>query len=210
MRHHQALKRCFDVGTCLLAAPLLLPLGIAIALAIRLDSSGPVFFVQRRAGKGGRVFNLIKFRTMRDGLDSTDHQVRMQQFVRGESAGNLVAGATFKPFRADEVTRVGRFLRETSLDELPQLINVIKGEMSLVGPRPNVCYEVDAYKIWHRERLRVLPGITGLAQVRGRSRMSFDDIVRHDIEYISKQTLGLDLKILWWTLAAVVSRSGAE
>lgn len=156
------------------------------------------------------MFNLIKFRTMRDGLDSTDHQVRMQQFVRGESAGNLVAGATFKPFRADEVTRVGRFLRETSLDELPQLINVIKGEMSLVGPRPNVCYEVDAYKIWHRERLRVLPGITGLAQVRGRSRMSFDDIVRHDIEYISKQTLGLDLKILWWTLAAVVSRSGAE
>ena len=210
MRHRHLLKRSFDTGLCLLAAPLLLPLCLLIALAIRIDSRGPVFFIQRRTGKGGQVFNIIKFRTMTHGLDPTDHAARMQRFVRGDTEVTADESATFKPFRPEEVTRVGRFLRETSLDELPQLVNVIKGDMSLVGPRPNVCYEVDAYKLWHRERLRVLPGITGLAQLRGRSRTSFDEIVRNDLEYITKQTLSLDVKILWWTNAAVISRNGAE
>jgi lipopolysaccharide/colanic/teichoic acid biosynthesis glycosyltransferase len=210
MRHRQILKRSFDAGLCVLAAPLLVPLCILIAVAIRVDSHGPVFFVQRRAGKGGRVFNIIKFRTMHHGLDPMHHEARMQRYVRGETEVPSEATTTFKPFRPDEVTRVGGFLRETSLDELPQLVNVIKGDMSLVGPRPNVCYEVDAYKRWHRARLGVLPGITGLAQLRGRSRTSFDEIVRNDIEYITNQTLSLDVKILWWTIAAVISRNGAE
>jgi lipopolysaccharide/colanic/teichoic acid biosynthesis glycosyltransferase len=105
---------------------------------------------------------------------------------------------------------VGRILRKTSLDELPQILNVLKGEMSLVGPRPNVAWEVEAYRSWHHERLEVLPGITGLAQVRGRSAISFDHIVRYDVEYVEKQSLALDFKVLCWTLMAVFSRAGAE
>ena len=116
----------------------------------------------------------------------------------------------FKPFDKNHVTPIGRILRKTSLDELPQLINVLKGQMSLVGPRPNVVWEVEEYKGWHKERLEVLPGITGLAQVKGRSGILFDEIVEYDIEYIENQSLMLDLKILWWTFAAVLVGKGAH
>jgi lipopolysaccharide/colanic/teichoic acid biosynthesis glycosyltransferase len=115
-----------------------------------------------------------------------------------------------KPIQASEMTRVGRLLRRTSLDELPQIINVLKGEMSLVGPRPNVPWEVEEYKEWHKERLEALPGITGLAQVRGRSDITFDAIAKHDIEYIQQQSLLLDLKILWWTVLSVILADGAH
>jgi lipopolysaccharide/colanic/teichoic acid biosynthesis glycosyltransferase len=192
-----------------MAVPFLLPIGLIIALAIRLDSPGPVFFVQERVGKGGRSFKMIKFRTMHIKIDDSSHRLFMQQYINGQIStnGNL---QVFKPFKANQVTRIGRLLRKTSLDELPQIINVLKGEMSLVGPRPNVRWEVEAYHGWHVERLEVLPGITGLAQVRGRSGITFDQIVRYDVEYIEQQSLKLDLLILWWTFASVLFGGGAE
>lgn len=207
--YYQTTKRVVESLLCLMAVPFLLPIGLIIALAIRLDSPGPVFFVQERVGKGGRLFNVIKFRTMHFKIDDSSHRLFMQQYINGQISTNGNQ-RVFKPFKANQVTRVGRLLRKTSLDELPQLINVLKGEMSLVGPRPNVRWEVEAYHGWHVERLEVLPGITGLAQVRGRSGITFDQIVRYDVDYIEQQSLKLDLLILWWTFASVLFGNGAE
>ena len=143
-------------------------------------------------------------------IDDSSHRVFMKKYVNGQIANNNGSHRVFKPFKSNQITRIGRILRKTSLDELPQVINVLKGDMSLVGPRPNVPWEVEAYHGWHIERLEVLPGITGLAQVRGRSGITFDQIVRYDIEYIEKQGLKLDLQILWWTFTSVLFGSGAE
>jgi lipopolysaccharide/colanic/teichoic acid biosynthesis glycosyltransferase len=233
-RYHVA-KRAMDVVICLLALPVALPLMLICALAILLDSPGPVLFVQERAGKGGRLFRMYKFRTMRHDLDDSFHRTFMKAFVTGQigddgnardegniflrmplkepvdtSFGSNGNGKVYKPVQSSQVTRVGRILRKTSLDELPQILNVLRGEMSIVGPRPNVAWEVEAYQSWHHERLEVLPGITGLAQVRGRSAISFDHIVRNDIEYVEKQSLALDLKILWWTFVTVFHGTAAE
>jgi len=134
----------------------------------------------------------------------------MQAFVNGRIDGDENGVAIYKPIQASQVTWVGRILRKTSLDELPQLINVLAGEMSLVGPRPNVLWEFEEYKGWHQERLEVLPGITGLAQVRGRSGITFDSIVKYDIEYIERQSLAMDLRILWWTVVSVLLGEGAK
>jgi lipopolysaccharide/colanic/teichoic acid biosynthesis glycosyltransferase len=227
------IKRVMDVLISLVTLPVTLPLMAIIAVAIRLDSPGPAFFVQKRVGKGGRPFRVIKFRTMEHRLDDSPHRDFMKAFVNGHVGGNRHSdngdfqyafvrafvdpepkyngnGKTYKPFKDSQVTRVGRLLRKTSLDELPQIINVLKGEMSLVGPRPNVAWEVEEYKPWHYERLEVLPGITGLAQVRGRSAINFDTIARYDIEYVEKQSVSLDVKILFWTLSTVISGRGAE
>jgi lipopolysaccharide/colanic/teichoic acid biosynthesis glycosyltransferase len=201
--YYQFFKRILDVLICAVTLPLVLPVGLLIMAAIRRDSEGPVFFVQERVGKGGRLFKLYKFRTMYHNIDRAAHQKFMETYVKGQ----LNAGGEqklFKPFPDKDVTRVGRFLRKSSLDELPQLINVLKGEMSLIGPRPNVPSEVKAYLSWHKERFEVLPGITGLAQVQGRSSIVFDRIVEYDIEYIKKQSLLLDLKILWWTFTTIL------
>jgi len=228
-------KRVMDMTICLLSLPVTLPLMALCALAIRLDSPGPAFFVQERIGKGGRLFRMYKFRTMQHNLDDSFHRAFMKAFVKGQIGGNegefgengdfrqafrkafldTPPGGNednhiYKPVRVSQITRVGRILRKTSLDELPQIFNVLKGEMSLVGPRPNVPWEVDEYRFWHHERLEVLPGITGLAQVRGRSGISFDRIVEYDIEYFKKQSLALDLKILWWTLITVLRGTGAK
>jgi lipopolysaccharide/colanic/teichoic acid biosynthesis glycosyltransferase len=183
-----------------------------IALAIRWDSHGSVFFVQERIGKGGRRFRMIKFRTMYPNFDDSPHRQFMKAYINGKikaGASSAEGDQLFKPFSPAQVTKLGRFLRKTSLDELPQLVNVLKGEMSLVGPRPNVPWEVEAYQDWHLERLEVTPGITGLAQVRGRSSLNFDDIVKADIEYVKNQSLGLDLKILWWTFLIALWGKGA-
>ncbi len=209
-KSYQIAKRVMDVALCLLAMPLVLPLLAICALAIRIDSPGPVLFVQERIGKGGRRFRMYKFRTMQHNLDDSCHRAFMKAFVNGGIGGHENGGALYKPFQASQVTRVGHILRKTSLDELPQLINLLRGEMSLVGPRPNVLWEFEEYKGWHNERLEVLPGITGLAQVRGRSGINFDSIVKYDIEYIERQSLVLDLKILWWTLISVILGTGAE
>ncbi len=134
----------------------------------------------------------------------------MRAFVNGDIGQKDSSKNIYKPFQETQVTRVGRILRKTSLDELPQLFNVLKGDMSLVGPRPNVPWEVEEYRGWHKERLEVLPGITGLAQVQGRSGISFDRIVKYDIEYIEKQNLLMDLKVLGWTVLSVIEGKGAH
>jgi len=203
-------KRVLDLVIILLALPAVLPVMAICALAICLDSPGPVCFVQDRVGKGGRRFRMYKFRTMRHNLDDSEHKVFMRAFVNGQAGNNGSGKALYKPFRKSQVTRVGHILRKTSLDELPQLINVIKGEMNLVGPRPNVPWEVEEYRGWHKERLEVLPGLTGLAQVRGRSGISFDSIVKYDIEYIRRQGLLMDLQIMWWTVSTVFFGDGAS
>jgi lipopolysaccharide/colanic/teichoic acid biosynthesis glycosyltransferase len=167
-------------------------------------------FVQERIGKGGRIFRMYKFRTMTWNLDDSAHRAFMRAFVNGEIGEVASEKVAFKPFSESQVTRLGRILRKTSLDELPQLINVLKGEMSLIGPRPNVPWEVDAYKEWHQARLNALPGITGLAQVNGRSCISFDRIVEYDLEYIENQSLRMDLQILWLTVRSVIRADGAH
>jgi lipopolysaccharide/colanic/teichoic acid biosynthesis glycosyltransferase len=146
---------------------------------------------------------------MSHNVDDSAHRKFMQAFVRGDIGKGSDGTVVYKPFSESQVTRVGRLLRKASLDELPQLFNILKGEMSLVGPRPNVPYEVEAYKEWHKERLSVLPGITGLAQVRGRSSIDFDRIARYDIEYTRRMSLGLDLKILIDTVVSVFKCNGA-
>ncbi|MBN1875839.1 MAG: sugar transferase [Anaerolineae bacterium] len=213
---YQVLKRVMDLLFCILLAPLLAPVMLCCAILIRLDSPGPAIFVQDRIGKDGKLFKIYKFRTMRHNLDNSKHREMMQRYVQGQvgdgeksGSGKEETAKLYKPFQASEVTRVGRILRKTSLDELPQILNILKGEMSLIGPRPNVPWEVEAYQSWHYERLEVLPGITGLAQVRGRSSISFDRIVQYDIEYVQNQSLTLDLKIIWQTFFAIVLRDGA-
>ena len=208
--HYQLTKRILDIILCILALPFLLPIGIIVALAIRIDSSGPVFFIQDRVGRNGKIFKIIKFRTMHHNIDDRSHREFMKKYINGQMKGSENSNKTFKPFKENQITRVGRILRKTSLDELPQLINVLKNEMSFVGPRPNVTWEVSEYTEWHTERLKALPGITGLAQVRGRSQITFDEIVNHDLDYIENQGLKLDLQILWWTVASVLFSSGAE
>ena len=204
-------KYVLDVFLCLILLPLALVLMAIIALAILLDSGRPVVFIQERIGRGGQRFRMFKFRTLvKDHSLASDREF-MTAYIQGKN--NRRNGSTkpviHKPFEASHVTRVGRILRRTSLDELPQMFNVVRGEMSLVGPRPNVPWEVEAYRRWHIERLEAMPGITGLAQVRGRSGLTWDQMARYDIEYVRKQSVWLDLKILWWTVESMVSGRGA-
>jgi lipopolysaccharide/colanic/teichoic acid biosynthesis glycosyltransferase len=214
--YRQVIKRAFDVVLAFVALVLLWPIMLTIGILIRLDSPGSALFIQKRIGKDGRPFRIYKFRTMAHHLDDSAHVRYMQAFVKGNLASSHSSPArngsdtTYKPFTESQVTRLGRILRKTSLDELPQLVNVLKGEMSLVGPRPNVPYEVQEYKEWHRERLTVLPGITGLAQVKGRSTLEFDAIASYDIQYARKQSFALDVQILVNTLGCVVKGKGAH
>lgn len=204
-------KRVMDLALCLVLLVPALLLVVMVAIIVYLDSSRPIFFTQVRAGRGGRRFRIYKFRTLKKDYRDTADRESMKAFVRGidtrepDSNEKLI----HKPFDQEQMTRVGRVLRKTSLDELPQLWNVLRGEMSLVGPRPNVVWEVEAYSWWHTERLEVLPGITGLAQVRGRSGIPFDQIARYDIEYVRKHSLKLDLQIMWLTIASILKGAGA-
>jgi lipopolysaccharide/colanic/teichoic acid biosynthesis glycosyltransferase len=208
-----AVKRMIDI---LGSAALLLVFGpflAAIALAIKLTSKGPVIFRQERVGKFGARFKCLKFRTMYTNNDSKIHQEFIQQFIAGQAGTDKSEPgktAVYKITNDPRVTAVGRFLRKTSLDEFPQFWNVLRGEMSLVGPRPPVPYEYQVYDTWHRRRvLEVRPGVTGLWQVSGRSRMCFDDMVRLDLRYSQSWSLGLDLKILMATPRAVLGGEGA-
>jgi lipopolysaccharide/colanic/teichoic acid biosynthesis glycosyltransferase len=209
-RGYRIAKRLLDMALSLLALPFALPVLLVCAAAIALDSPGPIFFVQNRVGKGGWRFKLYKFRTMYHNCDTNGHRAFMKAFVNGQVDEKANGNGVYKPFSDRQLTRVGRILRKTSLDELPQLINVVRGEMSLVGPRPNVPWEVEEYRGWHKERLEVLPGITGLAQINGRSSVTFDRIVRYDIEYIENRSMRMDLKILWQTATSVVAGKGAQ
>ena len=197
---YRVVKRLMDITASAAALILLAPLIAVIAAAIKLGSPGPVLFSQIRLGCNGRPFRFVKFRSMTVGADD----------LRDELAAlNEVSGPVFK-MRADpRITRVGRFLRRTSLDELPQLWHVLRGEMSLVGPRPPIPEEVQNYEPWQRERLAVTPGLTCIWQVSGRSDIPFERWVQMDIEYVRTRTLWLDLKILFKTLPAVLTGRGA-
>jgi exopolysaccharide biosynthesis polyprenyl glycosylphosphotransferase len=195
-----AIKRLIDVGTVLLSAPVTVPLALLIALAIRLDSRGTVLFRQQRVGKGGQLFTCYKFRTM-----VPDAEARKAEL----HALNEADGPLFK-MRADpRVTRIGGFLRRRSLDELPQLWNVLRGEMSLIGPRPALPEEVARYEHWQHRRLEVLPGCAGLSQALGRSDVSFDEQVRLDLYYAENWSIGMDLRILIMIIPAVLGGHGA-
>jgi exopolysaccharide biosynthesis polyprenyl glycosylphosphotransferase len=193
-------KRALDLTVTTLALMVLAPVLLAIAVAIKFDSTGPILYRQVRVGRHGRRFNMLKFRSMRQDADQLLEQLRDR---------NEVTGPLFKMREDPRVTRVGRLLRRWSLDELPQLLNVLKGEMSLVGPRPPLPDEVARYEDWEFGRLRTTPGITGLWQVSGRSEVPFHDMVRLDIHYIRTWSLGLDLEILARTIPAVLSSRGA-
>jgi exopolysaccharide biosynthesis polyprenyl glycosylphosphotransferase len=205
---HSTGKRIIDIALSSLALLILLPLYLLIAAAVKLSSKGPVLFRQERVGLFGNRFMLLKFRSM---------QVRNKSMIHEEYVRKLITGSlgvpdngVFKIENDPRVTPVGRFLRKASLDELPQFWNVLIGEMSLVGPRPPLPYEVEVYDIWHRRRvLEVKPGITGLWQVTGRSRTCFDDMVRLDLHYTRACSLWLDLNILLQTPRAVLAGDGA-
>ncbi len=209
----RVMKRIMDVTVSMLALVFLAPLFLMIAAAIKATSKGPVFFRQRRIGQYGKSFVFLKFRSMHVNNDAGAHKAYVQKLIAGKAdkqPSNGNGEGVYKLTRDPRITRVGAFLRKTSLDELPQFINVLRGEMSMVGPRPPVPYEVEAYDIWHRRRLlEAKPGITGLWQVSGRSRVKFDDMVRLDLQYARTCSPWTDMKILWRTPGAVVLGDGA-
>jgi exopolysaccharide biosynthesis polyprenyl glycosylphosphotransferase len=194
------MKRTMDITICLLMILLGWPLFLLIALAIKLDSPGPVLFQQKRLGRKGRPFTVYKFRTMHQHAEQVKEQL---------ASLNEASGPIFKMRHDPRVTRVGRILRRTSLDELPQVMNIFMGEMGLVGPRPGTPTEVAQYQPWQRKRMEVLPGLTGLWQTSGRSDLSFEDMVRLDIYYIENWSLWLDIAIILRTIPAVISGRGA-
>jgi lipopolysaccharide/colanic/teichoic acid biosynthesis glycosyltransferase len=208
------IKRAMDFGASALILLTISPILAAIAVIIRLTSKGPVIFRQERLGQSGARFNCLKFRTMYANNDPKIHQEYIAQFIAGKegAAGQQDDGKkpVYKITNDPRVTPIGRLLRKTSLDELPQFWNVLRGEMSLVGPRPPVPYEFEIYDTWHRRRvLELKPGITGLWQVSGRSSTSFDDMVRLDLRYCRSWSLWLDIKILLATPTAIFSGQGA-
>jgi exopolysaccharide biosynthesis polyprenyl glycosylphosphotransferase len=206
-------KRVIDLMGCVVMLILCAPLFLVIALAVKLTSKGPVFFRQKRVGQYGRSFTFLKFRTMYVNNDHSVHKEFVTQLIssqaqKGEKAGR--GEPVYKIKNDTRITRIGRFLRRTSLDELPQFLNVLSGDMSLVGPRPPIPYELAAYQTWHRRRLLdVKPGITGLWQVTGRSTVKFDEMVRLDLRYALSWSPWLDLRILLRTPLAVIKGSGA-
>lgn len=202
------IKRTMDLAGSSLLLLLCAPLLAAIAVAVRLSSEGPILFRQQRVGQYGRRFTFLKFRSMRVDNDPAVHRDYVTKLIAGKAEKVEAHGsgkAVYKLANDSRITPVGAFLRRTSLDELPQFFNVLLGDMSLVGPRPPIPYELAAYQIWHRRRvLQVKPGITGLWQVTGRSRVTFDDMVRLDLRYATSWSPWLDLRILLRTPGAVI------
>jgi len=201
---HFKIKRLSDIVGASVGLLILLPVMLLVAVVIKRSSPGPVFFTQKRVGFKGKLFIFLKFRTMLQGCDEEMHRDYVAKLIKGELQKPM-----HKLVNDSRITKIGSFLRAWSLDELPQLINVLRGEMSLVGPRPAIPYEVENYLPWHMRRLDALPGITGLWQVTGRSTMTFDEMVHLDIHYITNWSLWLDIKILWQTFPAVLNRNGA-
>jgi len=203
-----AAKKLVDIFGSLFALVCLSPLLLIIAAAIKYNSEGPVFFRQERMGLNGEIFTFLKFRSMHTDCDSDRHREYIKKYI-GEGKDDKDAPGVYKISNDPRVTSLGRFLRKTSLDELPQFINVLKGDMSLVGPRPPIPYEIELYDIWHRRRLlSVKPGITGLWQVTGRSSTTFDEMVRLDLRYVNEWSLWLDIKLLLKTPWVILSGKG--
>jgi lipopolysaccharide/colanic/teichoic acid biosynthesis glycosyltransferase len=204
----RVVRRTLDLALASVVLLLVAPIMLAVALAIRLDSPGPALFRQRRVGRGMGEFTVLKFRSMAAAADSARHRLYVTGLITGNADQQPDGDGLYKLAADDRVTSVGRFLRKTSLDELPQLFNVLRGEMSLVGPRPVIPYEVEQYPKWYRARFAVRPGMTGLWQVSGRNERTYEEMVRLDIEYAERQSLGLDLKILLKTIRVVLSGRG--
>jgi len=201
------IKRAMDIVGSLIMLILCAPLFVIIAVAIKVFSEGPVIFKQKRVGQYGRCFTFFKFRSMQTNNDTQTHKEYVKKLIAGEAVHIVenTGECVYKLPNDQRITKIGKLLRKTSLDELPQLVNVLIGDMSLVGPRPPIPYEVAAYQTWHRRRiLDVKPGITGLWQVMGRSRVKFDDMVRLDLRYATSWSPWLDVKILMCTPAAVI------
>ena len=193
-------KRLTDLVLSVIAIPFIILITPIIALVIRLDSKGPMLFLQERVGKNGKIFLMYKFRSMYKDAD------RMRERLGSK---NEASGPVFKMKKDPRITKVGAILRRTSIDEIPQIINVIKGDMSMVGPRPALPLEVEKYSELERRRLEVKPGITCLWQIKGRSNIPFEEWVKLDIEYIDNQSIWLDFKIIIKTIPAVIKGSGA-
>lgn len=207
------MKRAMDIFGSVMALAIFSPLFFLIAALIKLTSRGPILFRQERIGQYGKAFTFLKFRSMYVNNDASKHQQYVKQLIAGQATRNGVDGSSDGVYKLTDdprVTRIGKVLRRTSLDELPQFLNVLCGQMSLVGPRPPIAYEVEAYDLWHRRRLlEAKPGITGLWQVNGRSRVEFDEMVRLDLHYAKTWSPWLDIKILARTPKAMVAGEGA-
>jgi undecaprenyl-phosphate galactose phosphotransferase len=203
------IKHGFDALIVLPVFFLLLPLFVMIGIAIKLSSRGPVFYRAKAVGRNGKLFNLYKFRSMQIDTGNEIHKEYVTKLINGQITQNSGKGGVFKVTDDQRVTLIGKLLRKFSLDELPQLINVLKGEMSLVGPRPCLPYEYEAYKDWHKKRLSIRPGITGVWQVAGRSAVSFEDMVLLDLYYIYNRNILMDMNILYETIFAVLEKRGA-
>ena len=198
------IKRVIDISISLILLILLIPILIVVSILIKLESTGPVFFRQSRIGQNGHPFTIYKFRTMYVYANENIQRKYLKEILEKENEQPV-----FRIVDDPKITRIGRFLRITSLDELPQLINILKGDMSLVGPRPSLPFEYSKYEDWQKERVTVKPGITGLWQISGRFRMSYDEMVKLDISYIKKRSILLDIEILIKTVSLVLTGKGA-
>lgn len=199
-------KRVLDVALALLMLVAVAPLFVLVAIAVRLDSPGPIFFRQRRIGRCGHAFTILKFRSMKAGADPLPHRLYIAELA---ASGSPREGRLRKLSDDPRVTRVGAFIRRTSIDELPQLLNVLGGQMSIVGPRPAVAYELEHYAPAHFARFQVRPGITGLWQVSGRNRLDFNEMLDLDVEYVRRRSFLYDLLLLARTPVAVLRADAA-
>ena len=205
------LKRLFDIAIVLVFSPILLTFAILISFVLLLKQGSPIFFVQNRVGKNNKLFKLYKFRTMETTAEEDFHKSHYLDLAKGKSI--KPNNSPLEPIRIendDRITAVGRFLRKTSLDELPNVLNVLYGDMSLVGPRPLVDYESELYGTYNEKRNSVLPGITGLAQVQGRLDLSLQERLYWDLKYIDSYSISNDLKIIIKTISSVLKRKGAN
>jgi lipopolysaccharide/colanic/teichoic acid biosynthesis glycosyltransferase len=202
------MKRVVDLVAASIIMILLSPLFLVIAIGVRLSSPGSIFYRQERIGRDGRPFHMFKFRTMFNGSSSSTHREHVQNLIINDISPADLGKASLKLNDDPRITPFGRWLRTLSLDEMPQFINVLRGEMSIVGPRPPVAYEYELYSNWHKQRMLVLPGITGLWQVTAHNQVSFNEMVEIDLDYIRKMDLWLDLKIMIMTPLEMLSGKG--
>jgi lipopolysaccharide/colanic/teichoic acid biosynthesis glycosyltransferase len=202
-------KRLMDVLIALGLIVLFGPLMMLIMAGIRISSPGPIYYRQTRIGKNGKPFRMLKFRSMQVKNDPDLHRAYVQKLIHENIQPGASGKSNLKMLGDPRITGLGKYLRKFSLDELPQFFNVLRGEMSMVGPRPSLPYEYEVYKEWHKQRLMVLPGITGLWQAMARNTVSFDDMVRIDIQYIQSMNLWLDLKIMFLTPVVMIRGKGA-
>lgn len=209
MRLRQIAKRALDIAVSALGIILLAPVFVVLWLAIRLDSKGPAIFRQHRVGKEEKLFTCLKFRTLYYNASDELHRQALRRLWAGERLSDD-PNVSYKLTNDARITRIGRWLRRASLDELPQLFNVLRGEMSIVGPRPAIPYELEYFKEWHHERHRVKPGITGVWQTSGRNRLNFEQMYELDVDYVRTWGIRKDLKLIVLTIPAVVRGVGAR